>query len=186
MKLYGLKSANTSDEPAWFTTEAQALEFVTACGLTKRVADEFGDETEEPLTAEDLDTTDTADLEEGEEKYIAPVTSKSTLTIRVEATTKKEDVFTLSLEVLDVAGPHCFDENDGASLTALLPAFADLAREMKIETNGKNDAWLSTWDSENLLKLAGKTITVEYSEVAEIIDGEESYVSCDAKRISMR
>lgn len=46
---YGFARANTSDEPAWFSTEEEALEFANGCGWTTG-------EDQHPLTLDDVET----------------------------------------------------------------------------------------------------------------------------------
>lgn len=46
---YGFAQANTSDEPAWFSTEEEALEFANGCGWTTG-------EDQHPLTLDDVET----------------------------------------------------------------------------------------------------------------------------------
>jgi hypothetical protein len=110
-------------------------------------------------------------------------TDTTTLKIRMSGDTTN---FALGLEIIEQDGNAYFDENDGTRLACLTDAFSDLGDELTIESDKKSNAWLSTWDSDSLEKLNGKTIVVKYTEYYTIDeDGDREFEKSTAERVSL-
>lgn len=71
-----------------------------------------------------------------------------------------------------------FNEHDGTKMSDLAPALIDqLPQGAKIESNGRNEAWISHWDDEALAKLDGRVFEIRFSQVSEIDErGEETWL----------
>lgn len=78
-----------------------------------------------------------------------------------------------------------FDEHDGTSATELAAAFAGLfPAGAKIESNGRNEAWVSFWDDEELKKFDKKSFDVIFEQVSSVDEyGNEEWLE---NRASLR
>lgn len=62
-----------------------------------------------------------------------------------------------------------FSEHDGEKIISLAPAFIDqLPNGAKIDSNGRNEAWISHWDDEALSALDGRTFHVRFVQTFEV------------------
>jgi len=95
--------------------------------------------------------------------------------------------------VLSIDGPKgitgdeiYFSEHDGEKISGLAPAFIDqLPKGSKIESNGKNEAWVSHWDDEALATLDGRTFNVRFVQTFEVDeDGDLNWIEDSATLIA--
>jgi hypothetical protein len=95
--------------------------------------------------------------------------------------------------VLSIDGPHglvgddiYFSECDGERINSLATAFIDqLPKGAKIETNGKNEAWVSHWDEKALKSFDGRAFSVRFTQTCEVDeDGDEVWLENSATLIA--
>jgi hypothetical protein len=90
--------------------------------------------------------------------------------------------------VLSIDGPDgitsegiYFGEHDGTKMSALAPAFiSHLPKGAKIESNNRNEAWVSHWDDQALSRLDGRTFWVRYRQ---LFDADENWIGDSATLI---
>lgn len=166
-------NSDQRQETREFETEVEATAFLTdlmskdseVCGISH--TPETSPDTEEILRA--CGVTESRLEELGVIQQVTP-NSKKTITtsqefiLRFEETNKPTFALGMSAEI---AGGCEFipgfelSENDGLSCTELFPAVAHLfPKGTKAESNGRNDSWISHWNSYDLAEMGGKSFRI--------------------------
>jgi len=95
--------------------------------------------------------------------------------------------------VLSIDGPKgfagddiYFSEHDGSKISDLAPAFLDqLPKGAKIESNNRDEAWVSHWDDEALAALDGRTFRIRFVQTFEVDeDGDTNWIEDSATLVA--
>jgi len=80
--------------------------------------------------------------------------------------------------VISIDGPNgflgddiYFSEHDGTAAADWLPEEI-IPDGGKLESNGKNEAWISHWNNETLEALDGREFKIRFTQVFEEVDGD--------------
>ena len=100
--------------------------------------------------------------------------------------TKPPTTITVDVSVtLSIDGPKgiigddiYFSEHDGVKISGLAQApIGSLPKGAKIESNGRDEAWISHWNDEALAALDGRTFDIRFTQT---FDGEENWIEDSA------